>query len=119
MSLVGFLGVTGAGGGEGSTSIMLGSSAGLLAGSDGSAGRGSDVSPRRPLKSVDGHATSAPGAASADASPVDWVGSSATALSCERSELQGSRKPERVSVVAMGRALFLVNGWTGRGLRAP
>ena len=49
-------------------------------------------------------------AASAAASGASSAVSAAGVGSLDRSELQGSRKPERVSVVAMVQALFLVDG---------
>jgi hypothetical protein len=94
----------------------------MAATSEGSAGRGWDVRPSRSLRSFEGQATlaaSAASAASGAASSTTGAAGSVVELSWERSELQGSRKPLRVSVFAMVRALFLVNGRQGRGLRAP
>ncbi len=126
ISFEGFLGVAGAGAGDGSKAIIAGSWAVSVAmavdGSgalEGSGSRASCAGSPGSARPSDDTAVCAPGAASSVVSAAVGAASSAAAASWLRSELQGSRNPVRVSVVAMSRALFLVNGGQRRGLRAP
>ena len=103
ISLDGFRGALA--GEVGATSIIgLGSSVSAVGVGGASTGRCSvRVRPRAALKSVWGQAGSAgSGSTGAASSAVASSAASGAASSWERSELHGSRKPERVSVDAMG-----------------